>query len=163
MVNFILFYLTREVLHKALKKWAEKKGLYVMLSQRRALLLQTCQITNTFLLCFYLVHWIWIFRSLKKPDKPDITKLLTGTAPPPPCLRMLFISVGLTSCNSISIWKKPSGVQWSCCYLWRATACLQEPDWMQRFTLYPSEFPVVEVVQSDIFVLVVVQFPLPIK
>lgn len=123
-----------------------------MLSQRRALLFQTCQITNTFFALFLFGSLNLNFLEFKK----NRTNL---TAPPPPCLCMLFISVGLTSCNSISIWKKPSGVQWSCCYLWRATACLQEPDWMQRFTLYPSEFPVVEVVQSDIFVLVVVQFP----
>lgn len=126
-----------------------------MLSQKRAVLFQTCQITY----CTFLFGSLNLdFLEFKKPGKPDVTTLLTWTAPPPPCLCMLFISVGLTSCNSISIWKKPSGFQWGCCYLWRATTCLQEPDWMQRFTLCPSEFPVVEVVQSDIFALDVVEF-----
>lgn len=57
------------------------------------------------------------------------------------CCLFLWLSPAVTA-SPYGI-KKPSGFQWSCCYLWRDAACLQQRDWMRRFTFSPSEFPVV--------------------
>lgn len=63
----------------------------------------------------------------------QVSRQLLKWIPPPRSQSLHVLSavlflVGLTSCNSISIWKD-SGFQWSCCYLWRDTSCRRKSCW----------------------------------
>lgn len=60
------------------------------------------------------------------------------------CCLFLWVSPAVTASP---YGKKPSGFQWSCCYVWRDAVCLRKIDWTQQFTLRKSEFPVFGAVQ----------------